>query len=156
RDDRVPGRQRVGRALRARGRAGALDRRRSGRLRDMSAQAPIAPAARSPYIAGPVFDWVFFLLPPIASLALGALIAGTGFAEHRFWFAGKRATGASLMLGVLVNAHLVAVVARSHLNPEVFRRHPVRFVVVPLAALAAMMTSLWAVAVATVLVVFWD
>ena len=118
---------------------------------------PAASAApRSPYIAGPVFDWAFFLLPPLASLALGALIAGTGFAEHRFWFAGKRATGASLMLGVLVNAHLVAVVARSHLNPDVFKRHPIRFVVVPLASFAAMMTSLWAVAIATVLVVFWD
>jgi hypothetical protein len=117
--------------------------------------APVAEA-RSPYIVGPRFDWAFFLLPPVASLALAAVLAGTAFAEHRFWIAGKRATGASLMLGVLVHAHLVAVVARSHLNGEVFRRHRVRFVVVPVVAFAAMMSSLWAVVIATVLVVFWD
>jgi len=112
--------------------------------------------ARSQYIAGPVYDWAFFLLPPLASLLLGALIAGTSFADHRFWLAGQRVTGATLMLGVLVNAHLVAVVARSHLNPDVFRRHPVRFILVPVSAFAAMMLSAWAVCIATVLVVFWD
>ena len=115
-----------------------------------------APGPRSPYIAGRAFDWVFFLLPPLLSLALGALIAGTSFADHRFWLAGKRATGATVLLGVIVNAHLVAVVARSHLNPGVFRAHLPRFVLVPLALFAAMMVSLWAVVIVAVLVVFWD
>jgi hypothetical protein len=132
----------------------------------MSATAPLAPAppgqpvpatnARSPYIAGRLFDWAFFLLPPLVSLAAGALIAGTAFADHRFWLAGKRATLATVLLGVLVNAHLVAVVARSHLNADVFRRHRVRFVVVPIALFAAMMLSMWAVVLVAVLVVFWD
>lgn len=122
---------------------------------------PTPPAAaagerRSPYIAGPIYDWAFFLLPPLVALVAGALIAGTSFADHRFWLAGKRATGSTVLLGVLVNAHLVAVVARSHLNAGVFRRHRVRFVLVPLALFAAMMLSLWAVIVVTVLVVLWD
>jgi hypothetical protein len=112
--------------------------------------------ARSPYIAGRLYDWAFFLLPPLLSLVLGALLAGTSFAEHRFWLAGKRATGATVLLGVVVNAHLVAVVFRSHLNAEVFRRHRVRFVLVPLAVFAAMMLSMWAVVLVAVLVVFWD
>ncbi len=132
----------------------------------MSARAPLSPpltappvaavGARSPYIAGRRFDWAFFLLPPLVSLAIGALIAGTSFAEHRFWLAGKRATGSTVLLGVLVNAHLIAVVARSHLNADVFRRHRVRFVLVPIALFAAMMLSMWAVAIVAVLVVFWD
>jgi hypothetical protein len=116
----------------------------------------IAPRPRSPYLAGPLYDWAFFLLPPLVSLLLGALIAGTSFAEHKFWFAGRRATGSTVMLGVLVNAHLVAVVARSHLNPAVFQRHRVRFIAVPIAVFAAMMLSIWAVVIATVLVVLWD
>jgi hypothetical protein len=117
---------------------------------------PAAAGERSPYIAGRLFDWAFFLLPPLVSLLLGALLAGTSFAEHRFWLAGKRATGATVLLGVIVNAHLVAVVARSHLNPDVFRSHRVRFVLVPLALFAAMMLSMWAVVIVAVLVVFWD
>lgn len=111
---------------------------------------------RSPYIAGPVYDWAFFLLPPLVSLLLGFLITGTAFAEHKFWFAGRRATGSTVMLGVLVNAHLVAVVARSHFNPAVFRRHPIRFIAVPIAVFGAMMVSMWAVVIATVLAILWD
>ena len=130
----------------------------------MSALAPLSPprpglpafAARSPYIAGRLFDWAFFLLPPLVSLAIGALIAGTSFADHRFWLAGKRATGSTVLLGVLVNAHLIAVVARCHLNAGVFRRHRARFLLVPLALFAAMMLSMWAVVIVAVLVVFWD
>ena len=123
----------------------------------MSAETPAAAAGpRSPYIAGRAFDWAFFLLPPVLSLILAALLAGTSFADHRFWLAGKRATGATVMLGVIVNAHLVAVVARSHLNAEVFRRHRVRFVVVPIALFAAMMLSMWAVVLVAALVVVWD
>ena len=113
-------------------------------------------AERSRYIVGRGFDWAFFLLPPLLSLLLGALIAGTSFAEHRFWLAGKRATGSTVLLGVVVNAHLVAVAFRSHLTAEVFKRHRVRFVLVPIAVFAAMMLSMWAVVVVTVLVVFWD
>jgi hypothetical protein len=125
----------------------------------MSAAAPAAiegTRARSPYIAGPLYDWAFFLLPPLLSILVGAAIAGTPFAEHRFWMGGKRATWASLSLGVIIHAHLVAVLVRSHLNPSVFQRHRFRFVAVPIAAFAAMMLSSWAVAIATVLVTFWD
>lgn len=111
---------------------------------------------RSRYIVSRGFDWAFFLLPPILALVLGALIAGTSFAAHKFWLAGQRATGATVLLGVVVNAHLIAVAFRSHLNADVFRRHRVRFVLVPLAVFAAMMLSMWAVVVVAVLVVFWD
>jgi len=124
--------------------------------RPLTAPPVAAAKARSPYIAGRLFDWAFFLLPPLLSLVIGALLAGTSFTDHRFWLAGKRATMATVLLGVLVNAHLVAVVARSHLNADVFRRHRVRFVLVPLALFAAMMLSMWAVVIVAVLVVFWD
>jgi len=112
--------------------------------------------SRGPYIAGRIYDGVFFLLPPIASLLVGALVSGTSFAEDRFWLAGKRVTWSTLLLGVLVHAHLVAVFVRSHLNRDVFRLHRFRFVVVPIAAFAAMMTSMWAVVIGTLLVTFWD
>jgi hypothetical protein len=48
------------------------------------------------------------------------------------------------------------VLVRSHLNADVFRRHRVRFVVVPAAVLAALVLSTRAAVVTTVIVVFWD
>lgn len=119
--------------------------------------APTATAvARSPYIAGPWYDWVFFLLPPLLSLALGALISGTRFSTRRFWLGDHRVTGAALAIGILTHAHLVAVFFRSHLNPGIFKLHPVRFLLAPLLLYAAMMSSLEVLVGATVLVVFWD
>ncbi len=123
---------------------------------DATSPAPSVARARSAYIAGPVYDWVFFLLPPIVSVLVGALVSGTWLANDRFWLAGQRVTWSSLLLGIVVHAHLVAVLVRSHLNPDVFPRHKIRFVVVPIAVFAAMMSSMWAVVIATVLVTFWD
>lgn len=118
----------------------------------MSAPGP----PRSPYIAGPRYDWAFFLLPPLLAVAAGWLIAGTPFAERRFWVGDRRTTWGALVLGALIHAHLVAVVARSHLNPEIFRLHRGRFLLVPAALFVAMMLSSWVAVIATVLVVFWD
>jgi hypothetical protein len=120
-----------------------------------AAQTPRA-AARSPYIAGPWYDWVFFLLPPLLSLALGALISGTRFSTRRFWLGDHRVTGAALAIGILTHAHLVAVFFRSHLNPGIFKLHPLRFMLAPLLLYAAMMSSMEVLIGVTVLVVFWD
>ncbi len=132
---------------------------------DAVAPAPPSPAsapaaaparARSPYIAGRLYDWLFFLAPPLAAIAITALLSSTRFMTDYFWLNGERTTWARLSLNALVHAHLVAVAARSHLNPDVFPRHRVRFVIVPVVLFAAMMVSMWAVVIATVLVVFWD
>jgi hypothetical protein len=120
-------------------------------------RAPSAgAAARSPYIVSAWYDWAFLLLPPLLALALGALVAGTPFTEAKFRIDGRKVTWAGLLLGTLIHAHLVAVFLRSHGNTAVFRRHPVRFIAAPLALFAAMMSSMWVVVCATVLVVFWD
>lgn len=113
-------------------------------------------ARRSPYIASPAYDWAFFLLPPIVSLLLGALVSGTSIAEDRFWLVGRRVTWSTLCIGILVHAHLVAVFVRSHLNRQVFVLHRFRFVVLPILAFSSMMVSMWAVVIATVLITFWD
>jgi hypothetical protein len=115
-----------------------------------------ASAKRSIYIVGPAYDWAWFLLPPIVSLVIGALISGTWCTEHRFWLQGKRYTPAGLAIGTLTAAHLVAVFFRSHANPKVFPRHRFRFIALPVLAFTAMMLSDWAVCITTVLVTFWD
>ena len=124
---------------------------------DPSVLAPhTAAPRRSAYIVSPAYDWIFFLLPPLLSILAGMLISGTTFDTDRFWLHGRRVTWATLLLGIFVHAHLVAVFVRSHLDPDVFPRHKIRFVVVPILLIGAMMTSMWAVVIATVLVTFWD
>lgn len=124
-------------------------------VQDVSAPEP-AKNQKSPYIASPLYDWVFFLLPPLASLAIGAAISDTDFANDVFWLRNTRNTWANLLIGIFIHAHLVAVFVRSHLNPTVFPQHKFRFIVLPIALIVAMMTSMWAVVIATVLVTFWD
>ncbi len=111
-------------------------------------------AARSPYIVGPRYDWAFFLAPPLAAMLAGFVISRVDFANTPV--GGDGDTRATILLGVLVHAHLVAVFARSHGNGEVRRRHPVRFFVVPVALLAAILISEWVALRCMVVATFWD
>ena len=124
-------------------------------VQNVSAPEPTKTRS-SPYIASPTYDWIFFLLPPLASLIIAAAISETNFANDIFWIRNQRNTWASLLIGIFIHAHLVAVFVRSHLNPTVFPQHKFRFIVVPIVLIIAMMTSMWAVVIATVLVTFWD
>lgn len=115
-----------------------------------------AAAPRSPYIAGPAFDWLLFLLPPALALLAGILISDSWLVQSKFSLAGARVTVASVALGVLINAHLVAVFFRSHGNPSIFKLYPGRFIAAPILLYAAMMLSTWMLVIVTVLTVFWD
>jgi hypothetical protein len=111
--------------------------------------------ARSRYLVSPVYDWLFFLSPPVVALFVGIAISGTWFADAALSI-GEGDSAAGLSIGVLIHAHLIAVVFRSHGNPDVFRRHPVRFMLVPAALWAALMWSEWLAVAATVVATFWD
>jgi hypothetical protein len=112
-----------------------------------------APADRT-YIVSPIYDWVFFLVPPTLALALGILISGTPFAETEFTLLSGAVTVS--MIGIFIHAHLVIVFARSHGNPDIFHTHPIRFVAVPLVLYVAMLTSQWIFISVSVLATFWD
>jgi hypothetical protein len=133
----------------------------SGAIRDR--QAPARPGhvvlpspPRSGFIAGRAYDLLLFLLPPTYALVLGIAISGTAFADRSVRFYGQQISLAALAVGVLVHAHLFAVVFRSHADRQVFRRHPVRFAVVPLVLFTAMVSSSWVIVSASVLATFWD
>jgi len=110
----------------------------------------------SAYIVGPAYDWLFFLLPPTVSLALGIAISDTAFTDRLFAFAGQKFTAAELMIGTIVQAHLVAVLMRSHGNGDVRRRHPIRFFVVPVLLWVAIASSARIAVAATIVATFWD
>jgi hypothetical protein len=121
-----------------------------------AAKAPPARAGGSSWIAGPVYDVLLFLLPPLLALAAGGLLAGTSFQEDPFVLWNQRVSGTLLVLGILVHAHLFAVVFRSHANPAIFRRHPLRFALVPVLLFAGIVSSTWVLVLASVLATFWD
>ncbi|MFV8819153.1 hypothetical protein [Haliea sp. E17] len=111
---------------------------------------------RSAYIVNPAYDWLLFLLPPVAALGLGFVITGTWFSDAGFELAGYDFSPSGLLIGVFIHAHLVAVFFRSHGNPAIFRSFPRRFVLVPLLLYLAMLSSNWALICVSVLATFWD
>jgi len=115
-----------------------------------------AQRSASPYVAAWWYDWLFFLAPPLLGLLLGGVIGALDIAHERFWLDGRRVTYVGLGIGALVNAHLVAVLFRSHGSPGIFKRHPIRFVVVPPLLVVIIASSAPVMLVTTVVIVFWD
>jgi len=108
------------------------------------------------YIVGAWFDWLFFLSPPLFALLLGIGISGTPFSTESVSWWGWDVTWSGLVIGVLIHAHLVLVFVRSHANPDIFARHKVRFVAVPLLLYGAMLGSTTVLVASSVLATFWD
>ena len=116
----------------------------------------VSPLGNSPFIASRSYDLTFFILSPLLALALSYAIglfrwpfeaaAGLGTVQPRVLFFGL----------VWTNAHLFAVVFRSHANAQIFNRHRLRFTAVPGAVAAAILLSDWALVVAGVLAALWD
>lgn len=108
------------------------------------------------YIVGPVYDWVFFLGSPVLCLVLG-------IAASRWWVTTSDASRSAerdalvgFFTGVMTHAHLVAVGFRSHANPMIRSRYPLRFFVVPLLLWFAIVVSPWIAVASTVVATFWD
>jgi len=110
----------------------------------------------SPYIVGPAYDWCLFLLPPVVSLLIGIGISDTWLTRSEFEFHGFEVTAASLFIGIVIHAHIFAVLFRSHGNASIFRTHRVRFVWVPILLFGAMVLSSWTLVACSVLATFWD
>jgi hypothetical protein len=123
----------------------------------VAASATWAPAARpSPYIVGPIYDWLFFLLPPALALVLGIGFSQAALLHQKFVLFGGSFTPLDLGIGVFIHAHLVAVFFRSHGNRKIFAEYPTRFTWVPVILLAAMYASPWVFISVSVLATFWD
>lgn len=115
-----------------------------------------APPRRTTYIVAPWYDWSFFLAPPVAALVLGIAVSGSRIADEPFIWSGQNVTVTTLLLGVLIQAHLVLVLFRSHVNRGVLRQHPYRFTLVPGVLLVGMLVSPMVAVCASVLATFWD
>lgn len=108
------------------------------------------------YIVSPVCDWLFILGAPVLALVVGIAVSGTHLATAPVILGGERDTAIGFFTAIVVHAHLVAVVFRSHANPAIRRRHPYRFFVVPVILWLAIVVSPWLAIASTVVATFWD
>lgn len=114
------------------------------------------PRTRSPYIVSPLYDWAFFLAPPLAALWLGAMVGLGGVGQDVFVWWGQEVTFNNVVLGVFIHAHLVIVFWRSHGNTEVRTRFKWRMFLIPPLLFIAIHVSTWVAISASVLATFWD
>ncbi len=113
-------------------------------------------SSKNPYIVKGWYDWLFLLLSPTYALLLGILISGRDIADKSFEWMGEEFTATGLFIGVFIHAHLSAVFFRSHVNPNILRLHPVRFLIVPVLLWLAMVSTDWILVSCSVLATFWD
>lgn len=90
------------------------------------------------------------------ALGLGLLLGATPLARMKLSAFGLSGSPVDGFIGVFIAAHLFIVIARSHLDPVVRERHPVRFFIVPPVLLALLLSSPLARVSAVVLATWWD
>jgi hypothetical protein len=114
------------------------------------------PRKRATYIVSPLYDWAFFLAPPLAALLLGYLVDLGDVGREVFSWWGQDVTLTTVMLGVFIHAHLVIVLWRSHGNADVRTQFRWRMFAAPVLLFVGMTVSLWVAVIASVLATFWD
>jgi hypothetical protein len=108
------------------------------------------------YLVSARYDLGFFILSPVLALLLTIVMARFPVLVAPETLLGRGRPWIDLLLGVWINAHLFAVVFRSHLNQTVFERFRVRFTWVPVVLFAAFVSSDWLMVTGVVLGVLWD
>ena len=115
-----------------------------------------SPRSGGRWIAGPIYDALFFIGAPAWALVLGLVVAATPLSSMPVTVGGRVDTPAGLFIGSFIMAHLGLVFVRSHGNPAIFRRFPLRFTAAPIVLYAAIVVSEWALVVVSVLATWWD
>ena len=122
--------------------------------------SPVVPQAaekkKTGFIVGPVYDSLFFIFSPLLALFIGMAISGSPLSENEVVLWGKKSSVTNIFIGAFIFAHLVIVFFRSHANQNIFKLYPVRFTVVPVVLLVAMMLSRWVLISVAVLAIWWD
>ncbi len=109
------------------------------------------------YIVNKVYDWIWFIGAPLISLLIAFLFVPSDIAQLEVSFDGiHKYDLLELFIGTFIMSHLFIVFFRSHANPEIFKLHPIRFVIIPITLLIMLMHSAWALALVTVIAVWWD
>jgi len=128
--------------------------------RSVDQATPIARANpwKIGFIAYPAYDLSFFILSPLIALSMILLLDTTqsGWAMQPHAIFGYKAPLLVLFISVWTYAHLFAVVFRSHVNQTVFKRHRIRFVIVPALLFLSFVGSPMIRVIGLGVAIFWD
>lgn len=97
----------------------------------------------SGFIVSRTYDSVFFIFAPVLAFMLVEFVAKWDWALDRHSILGAQTTPLLFFITVWTNAHLFAVVFRSHANPNVFSRHRFSFIGVPILLFLGFLLSDW-------------
>jgi hypothetical protein len=129
-----------------------------------TANAPLSPPGsaalgnrpRGAYIGFRSYDAVFFIFSPLLALAVAQLLPLIPFAFQRTQAFGIVDLRVEFFIGIWTYSHLIAVLFRSHANPQIFAQHRYRFTIIPLALYLAMVSSHWMYVTCLSLAGAWD
>lgn len=93
---------------------------------------------------------------PLVSLVVAYAFSRVPPEDNRILFMDQPALMTSVVLKTIIHSHLVIVFFRSHVNPKVRPRWPVRFWLVPLVLFVTTLVSLPALGIVLIVTTFWD
>ncbi len=125
-----------------------------------STRAPLGSGAaakpRKGFIAGPLYDSLFFIGSPLLALLLGIWIADSPLRTTTLEIGEYSDSPAGLFIGSFIMAHLVLVFFRSHANGRIFKTFPLRFTLIPALLFAGILLSDWVMVATSVVATWWD
>ena len=122
----------------------------------LRAGARAAARTSKGYIAGPLYDSLFFIGSPLLALVIGILIADSSLRRTTLEIGEYTDSPAGLFIGAFIMAHLVVVFFRSHANAAIFKTFPLRFTLVPVLLFTGIMLSDWVMVATSVVATWWD
>ena len=118
----------------------------------------VSPAAGwgSGFIIGPWADIVLIIGAPIVALMIAGPLFVVPASVFETELRGKPQDLRQIFITTFINAHLFLVFFRSHANPSIFRLHPIRFVVVPIAMIGIGASSRIVFGLMGFVAIWWD
>lgn len=116
----------------------------------------VSARAGSGWIHSRPFDLLMFIGMPLVSIAVAYGFSLVPREDNQILFLDQPALMTSVALKTIIHSHLVIVFFRSHMNPKVRTRWPVRFWLVPLVLFVATLVSLPLLGIVLIVTTFWD
>ncbi len=116
----------------------------------------VAAKPRKRYIAGPLYDSLFFIGSPLFALILGIWIADSPLRTNQLVIGEYVDTPAGFFIGSFIFAHLAVVFFRSHANSTIFKTFPLRFTLIPALLFTGILYSDWVMVGTSVVATWWD
>ena len=109
------------------------------------------------FIVSKLYDWIWFVGAPTIGLVVAAILLFSGVADIEIDLGNDVPYSLfELIMGTFLTSHLFIVFFRSHANANIFAKHPVRFIAVPILLMLYLNFSINGLLVIAIIAIFWD